>query len=222
MTRAESSPAEGTRKYQWIQKLQSTRSRDKSCAAHKVLTGSTRCQTQICVPLFHGNITHAEHVVKWLLRMLILLPPLERGDSEPQSFQAAKSQVPKACDRVRDRDDSCLLSGTSESWCHGSVPEEWGRTHSLPILSSASLHSASQEPGVIWPRVWMAGEMQWRLCKKYWASKQTTPVALLACCKWRWVVFSQPRIYWISHRGWSDLKNYEVKCHKLTWLQDLS
>lgn len=57
MTWAESSPAEGTRKYHWIQKLQSTRGRDKSCAAHKVLTGSTRCQTQVCVPLFHGNIT---------------------------------------------------------------------------------------------------------------------------------------------------------------------
>lgn len=80
-----------------------------------------------------------------------------------------------------------------KSLCCGSMPQEWGKTHSLPTLCSFSLGSASQEPGNVWPRVQMAGETQWWLHKKYRANKRMT--LLLGCCMGRWVAFSWLCIY---------------------------
>lgn len=150
------------------------------------------CQ-QWMEPLFRGDIPHTEHTVKWHLGMLTLLLPLEESDSELKGVRAATASSPKQVSGSGTKLVPIFFLVHPKSLCCGSMPQEWGKTHSLPTLCSFSLGSASQEPGNVWPRVQMAGETQWWLHKKYRANKRMT--LLLACYMGRWVAFSWLCIY---------------------------
>lgn len=95
--------------------------------AHRLCAANVMCQ-QWMEPLFHGDIPHIEHTVKWHLGMLTLLLPLEESDSEPKGFHAVRVISPKQVAGYGTKLIPIFFLVHPKSLYCGSMAQEWGKT----------------------------------------------------------------------------------------------